>query len=244
MFNYCILTKLFHMVWPKVLYAYSSDLVRTKNWGAEILTDADLEGQLDLIIAWAMAAMNETTGHKHDATENEGPKIDTGGIVADAVDGTLIADDAVDSEHYAAGSVDTEHIAADQITSALIADDQIDSEHYVDGSVDWAHLAAGVAGMATGTYTGDGNATQAVAGVGFQPTVLIIYPEVSAGHIGIKTDQDTTGAMVFKSDTSYENDHVVSLGADGFTVGDGTGSANRMNVNARVYNYIAFRVTT
>ena len=55
--------------------AYPSDLVRTKDWGNEILTDADLEGQLDLIINWVMAALNATTGHKHDGTQNEGPQI-------------------------------------------------------------------------------------------------------------------------------------------------------------------------
>ena len=73
--------------------AYSSDLTRTKNWGAEILTDADLEGQLDLIITWVMAAMNETTGHKHDATENEAPKIDiaNGLKVTSQAQGDIIA---------------------------------------------------------------------------------------------------------------------------------------------------------
>jgi len=73
--------------------AWSSDLVRTKNWSTEILTDADLEGQLDLIINWVMALANETTGHKHDATENEGPKIATGGIANDAITFALIDDD-------------------------------------------------------------------------------------------------------------------------------------------------------
>lgn len=56
------------MAWP-------SDLARTKDWGTEVLTDSDLEGQLDLIITWVDAAFDETTGHKHDATQNEGPKI-------------------------------------------------------------------------------------------------------------------------------------------------------------------------
>ena len=65
--------------------AYPSDLARTKNWGTEILTDADLEGQFDLIINWVMAALDDTTGHAHDGTSNNGPKIDTGGIADDAV---------------------------------------------------------------------------------------------------------------------------------------------------------------
>jgi len=55
--------------------AYPSDLTRTKNWGTEILTDSDLEGQLDLIINWAMAVVNASTGHTHDGTSNQGPKI-------------------------------------------------------------------------------------------------------------------------------------------------------------------------
>lgn len=55
--------------------AYPSNLVRTKDWGNEILTDSDLEGQYDLIIDWVMALANAATGHKHDATANEGPKI-------------------------------------------------------------------------------------------------------------------------------------------------------------------------
>lgn len=57
--------------------AYPSDLVRTKDWGNETLTDSDLEGQFDLIIDWVMAFANASTGHKHDATSNEGPKIAT-----------------------------------------------------------------------------------------------------------------------------------------------------------------------
>jgi len=56
--------------------AYPSDLSRTKDWGAEVLLDTDLEGQLDLVITWLMAAFNESTGHSHDGTENEAPQID------------------------------------------------------------------------------------------------------------------------------------------------------------------------
>jgi len=55
--------------------AYPSDLVRTKNWGNETLTDSDLEGQFDLIIAWVMAALNSSTGHNHDGTSNQSQKI-------------------------------------------------------------------------------------------------------------------------------------------------------------------------
>mgnify|MGYP003149633286 CR=1 FL=1 len=68
-------------------------------------------------------------------------------VVADAISGANIADDAIDSEHYTDGSIDNAHIA----------DDAIDSEHYADGSIDEGHIADNavtLAKMAGGT---DGN---------------------------------------------------------------------------------------
>jgi len=44
--------------------------------------------------------------------------IPTGGITADAIDGTKIADDAINSEHYTDGSIDTAHIGDSQVTAA------------------------------------------------------------------------------------------------------------------------------
>lgn len=55
--------------------AFPSDSARTKNWGTEILTDSDLEGQLDILHAYFVASLNSTTGHSHDGTSNQGPKI-------------------------------------------------------------------------------------------------------------------------------------------------------------------------
>jgi hypothetical protein len=93
----------------------------------------------------------------------------------------------------------------------------------------------------TGTYTGDAAATKVITGVGFKPKALIIYSQVAARHVGIKTDIDTTGAFVLVSNAAslYNDDHIISLNTDGFTVGDGTGTANRMNI-AEAYVYIAF----
>lgn len=55
--------------------AFPSDSARTKNWGTEILTDSDLEGQLDILHNYFVACLNSTTGHSHDGTSNQGPKI-------------------------------------------------------------------------------------------------------------------------------------------------------------------------
>ena len=102
--------------------------------------------------------------------------------------------------------------------------------------------------LATGTYTGDGAATQAILGVGFQPQAVYIYPQVDV-TVGpaFKTDQNAGGlAYLMDSPTGpdqwrWQTDEIISLDADGFTVGDGTPLArNDFNVLGRIYTYIAF----
>lgn len=95
--------------------------------------------------------------------------------------------------------------------------------------------------MATGTYTGNNAATQAVTGIPFEPRLLQVWSQVNGDTnniIGYKSDQDGTRAFY---SNAYQNDQIISLDAGGFTVGDGTGAAagNVFNVNARVYTYIA-----
>ena len=43
------------------------------------------------------------------------------------MNGAKIADNAIDSEHYADGSIDTAHIADDQVTQAKMANDSVGS---------------------------------------------------------------------------------------------------------------------
>jgi hypothetical protein len=99
--------------------------------------------------------------------------------------------------------------------------------------------------MKTGEYTGDAAATKAITGVGFQPKFLMVYEQVTQTYFAFKTDQDGTKALVVISEVAegelnlYIDDQIISLDADGFTVGDGTGSSNYCNL-AQVYTYIAF----
>ena len=69
--------------------------------------------------------------------------VTTARIAADAVDGTKIADNSINSEHYVDGSIDRIHLANDVIDSTKLADNSVNSEHYVDGSIDTAHIADG-----------------------------------------------------------------------------------------------------
>jgi hypothetical protein len=65
----------------------------------------------------------------------------TGGLTWAEVD-TTIANDSIDSQHYAAGSIDHEHLAADCVDGDNIQDDVINSEHIAAASVDLEHMSS------------------------------------------------------------------------------------------------------
>ncbi len=100
--------------------------------------------------------------------------------------------------------------------------------------------------MDVGTYTGDGVATQAIVGVGFQPRWMIIYSHLDdqTSDMGIKSDQDGLNSLAWRSGWlrfMFQAGHIVSFDADGFTVGGVGGFANVLNVDQVVYTYVAFR---
>lgn len=97
-------------------------------------------------------------------------------------------------------------------------------------------------GPVIGTYTGDGAASKAVTGIGFQPRMVMIFGHTDgAAYTHIKTSSDGTKTTRIFSD--YEDDLIISLDSNGFTVGDGTGTSggNTLNVNTTIYTYIAWR---
>lgn len=98
--------------------------------------------------------------------------------------------------------------------------------------------------MATGSYTGDGAATQAIAGVGFRPSLLMVWKETHNDYNRLfKTDQDGLFAWFNNgagNTSQYLTDMIVSLDVDGFTVGDGTGFINVWNQNAVGYRFAAW----
>lgn len=84
----------------------------------------------------------------HDGSTAGGfPSVRSGAIAladlgADCVDGTKIADDSLNSEHYIDGSIDLAHLSADCVDGTKIADDSLNSEHYVAGSIDLEHMSS------------------------------------------------------------------------------------------------------
>ena len=73
-------------------------------------------------------------------------------IAAGAVENSMLADDAVDSDELAAGAVDLAHMSVNSVDSDQYVDgsidlahmsaNSVDSDQYVDGSIDLVHMSA------------------------------------------------------------------------------------------------------
>lgn len=104
--------------------------------------------------------------------------------------------------------------------------------------------------MASGSYNGNGGATQTITGLSFQPRLVLIWTTTvtaPAVMMAQKSNQDGTSAMVWGVSgggltVTYSADMIVSLDAGGFTVGDGTPFAyNFLNDATRTYKWVAIR---
>tara|TARA_Y100000310_G_scaffold343900_2_gene453800 strand:+ start:2470 stop:3354 length:885 start_codon:yes stop_codon:yes gene_type:complete len=98
----------------------------------------------------------------------------------------------------------------------------------------WA--AGGSGSVKVGTYTGDGNATQAITGVGFQPTFVAVFPQKVGSNYQswVQRDGDSK-SKALESGGDWNTDSISAYGADGFTVRTGT----RSNESGTAYTYIA-----
>lgn len=85
-----------------------------------------------------------------DATDIANDSIDSQHYAPGSVDSTAIATGAVDSAEIAAGAVDLTHMSADSVDSTVLlagsvdwthlADNSVNSNNYIDGSLDAVHL--------------------------------------------------------------------------------------------------------
>ena len=114
--------------------AYPQDLIRSKDWGTEILTDADLEGQIDLLIAWIMAALDSTTGHAHEATSNKSPKINVG-------TGLIVTNQALGDVLYASSASAFARLAGNTTTTKKFLTQT--GNGAVSAAPTWSTLVAG-----------------------------------------------------------------------------------------------------
>ena len=99
--------------------------------------------------------------------------------------------------------------------------------------------------LKTGTYTGDGNATQAITGVGFQPKYVLINRQLFLkSSVAQKNNQDALLSDFYWSGGAgirYLPSGIISLDIDGFTVGNTPDILeNAFNLNLALYTYVCF----
>jgi len=108
--------------------------------------------------------------------------------------------------------------------------------------IEWGAVQARIA---TGSYTGDGATSQAITGVGFQPSFVVLSMRVTADGgawlaltADVIVDDNAAGGMIDISNNTFDDNSVISLDADGFTVDD-NGANEHPNQSSVTYNYVA-----
>ena len=157
-----------------------------------------------------------------DLTTLSGANLTSGIIPTARINASSIANDLLDSQHYAAGSIDREHLAADIIDGTKIANDAINSEHYVDGSIDNQHIS----GMAASKLTGALPAISGASLTNLPAPSLLATPlavgayimafyisnsttaraagyNISGGDLRVKWNQPSTGNRIYP--TGFDN---------------------------------------
>lgn len=184
------------MGWP-------SASARTKNWGSEILTDADLEAQLDLLHSYFNDSLNATTGHGHTGGVSDAPKLVlTAGA---SVTGTLPA---------TLGGTGTATIAQGEIFYGSAAN--VISKLAVGTSGQFLKTLGAAANPAwatpvlkvkNGSLTRDttvASGNVSYTGVGFTPTtILFIMCLNSASQASIGFDDGTTPVCLIAPATAW-----------------------------------------
>lgn len=129
-------------------------------------------------------------------------------------------------------------------TGVLTVEEAMDTAIAIRRSVELQ--GCGLVDIKVGSYTGDGNNTQAITGVGFQTVFVILWMQSDTDDnrgIAMRATPDTSAMNVsFRSlDPVEYKTTIESLDADGFTVTDEAGN-ERMNANEnnQDYTYVAF----
>lgn len=94
----------------------------------------------------------------------------------------------------------------------------------------------------SGTYTGDGNATQAITGLEFKPKCVFIYLIGASDGQAFKTNLDgvnTKFEFITGPSFEYAAGYIVSLDNTGFTVGS-TGAFDNINFLGVLCRWIAW----
>ncbi len=130
---------------------------------------------------------------------------------------------------------DTTPLSATNMNAMVQAEDLNTNDFTVNGGT----KAVTMTKIVTGTYTGDGNASQTV-NIGFTPIAVFVYPQSFVQSY----PNETIGFAITSYDQkTYQAATNLVIAANGFTVyesGSGAGYP-RTNANAAVYKYLALK---
>lgn len=195
--------------------AFPSDLSRTKNWGSEILTDADLEGQLDLIVAWIMAAMNSSTGHSHDGTSNQSQKIPLGSlIIASQAQGDVIyASSATAWTRLGAGTagqfLKTQGAAANPVWASALSPNYRYETNIMQASTTTLTVGPGSVEVNGAIITKTANTTLTVSTAGDWAGGVSLRATNATAYVGI----DSSGNLKMHTTAPSHGDYALTITA-------------------------------
>ena len=176
-------------------------------------------------------------GHSSIATVGT---IGTGTWQGTAIAGGYIANDAIDSQHYADGSIDNAHIADNAIDSehyadgsidnAHIADDAIDSEHYAAASIDFAHIQNVAANSILGR---NANSSGVLSEVALTTTQILIGDGTGFTAAALSGDATMTNAgVVSLAANSVDSDQYVDGSIDNAHLADDAVNSDELAAGA------------
>ena len=156
--------------------------------------------------------------------------ITTAKLANDAVDGTKIADDAINSEHYVDASIDTAHIADDQVTQAKIAAGAVGTTELADNGVTGAKIALGSDAVGDIMYhngtdyvrlaKGSANQVLQMGGSNIPEWGEVAATEIAAGAVGTSelAADAVTNAKI--ADDQIDSEHYVDGSIDTAHIAD------------------------
>lgn len=179
---------------------------RSKNWSTEILTDADLEAQLDLLHTYFNDSLNGTSGHGHTGGTNDGKPI----ALASAVSGTLPLANGGTGQTTLAGLLNLVY----PVGSVYINVSDSTNPGTLLGFGTWAALGAGR--MIVGFDSGDTNFDTA-GETGGANTVTLTTNELPAHTHTVDTTNGGGGTLRVQASTgtTLNENHATSSAGSG-----------------------------
>jgi len=132
---------------------------------------------------------------------------------------------------------------SDGFTIACGTNSTVTSKSLNKNSVTFYYLALGGSDVYSGTYTGNATDNRSITGVGFQPA--FVWTMGGSDHSFFK--DSGSGSSTDTSSSPYNVADVANgiqaLETDGFQVGTYTTGSRTVNVNLRVYYYVAIKAS-